>query len=146
MQNTHKEFAQERANKDGHKYGLEIVRNFNPEVDLVTWDVNYNYPEVVTMEFPEWTALCPLSGYRDTGTVKITYIPDSKTMELKSAKLFINHYDNTHISHEDCAQDVFKWFAKKLEPKYLKVEMLPAPRGNVTTTVVIEVNFGKETE
>ena len=132
------EFQKERSNKDGHKYGLEIVRNFNPEIDLVAWKVDYKYDAKITMVFPEWTALCPLSGYRDTGTVRITYIPDRYTMELKSAKLFINHYDNKHISHEDCAQDIYSWFKKKLKPKYLKVEMLPAPRGNVTTTVVID--------
>jgi len=130
-------FREERLNKDGHKYGLEIVKNFNPEVDLVAWEVNYKYDSIVTMSFPEWTALCPLSGYRDTGIVIISYIPDHYTMELKSAKLFINHYDNKHISHEDCAQDIYSWFKKKLQPKQLKVEMLPAPRGNVTTTVVI---------
>jgi len=132
------EFSKERANKDGHKYGLDIVKNFKPAKDLVTWNLKQHNQSVVKMEFPEWTALCPLSGYRDTGTVVITYIPHKKTMELKSAKLFINHYDNKHISHEECCQDIFKWFWKKLKPKHLKVEMLPAPRGNVTTTVVIE--------
>jgi len=135
------EFRDERANKDGHKYGLDIVKNFNPEEDLVAWEVAYKYDAKVTMSFPEWTALCPLSGYRDTGTVLIEYVPNKHTIELKSAKLFINHYDNQHISHEDCTQDIYKWFLKKLQrPKWLRVEMLPAPRGNVTTTVVIDMN------
>jgi len=132
------EFGKERSDKDGHKYGKEIVANFNPKTDLVAWKVGYKFAALVTMEFPEWTALCPLSGYRDTGTVTIKYVPNKHTMELKSAKLFINHYDNQHISHEDVTQDIYKWFNKKLKPKMLKVTMSPAPRGNVTTVVEID--------
>ena len=133
-----KEFAEERQNKDGHKYGLEIVNQFDPEQDLVAWEVDYEHEARVRMEFPEWAALCPLSGYPDTGTVIIEYVPNKHTMELKSAKLFINSYRNKHISHEDCTQDIYGWFYKKLKPKELKVEMKPAPRGNVTTTVIID--------
>ncbi len=135
------EFVAERQNKDGHKYGLEVVRNFNPEEDLVAWEVDYKHKAIVQMTFPEWTALCPLSGYRDTGSVEISYIPNKHTMELKSAKLFINHYDNKHISHEDCAQDIYNWFKIKLNPLKLNVRMLPAPRGNVTTVVEIDSEF-----
>src|SRR5690606_36302508 len=39
---------------------------------------------------PEWTAVCPRSGFPDFGVIHIKYIPKERCVELKSLKLYIN--------------------------------------------------------
>src|SRR3989338_9083136 len=48
---------------------------------------------------PEWTALCPRSGFPDFGVIQIKYEPKEKCVELKSLKLYINSYRNIGIFH-----------------------------------------------
>ncbi|NDG28218.1 MAG: preQ(1) synthase, partial [Proteobacteria bacterium] len=55
-----------------------------------------------TIEFtcPEWTALCPRSGFPDFGVIHIKYEPRECCVELKSLKLYINSYRNQRLFHE----------------------------------------------
>jgi 7-cyano-7-deazaguanine reductase len=136
-------FAKERE-KGNDRYGKDIIEAFNPQEDLVTWDVKIEYSKndyTLEIRHPEWAALCPVSGYPDTGVISIKYIPLAKTVELKAFKLYINSFRNKHISHEDCANEVFNILADKLNPQYLKVELNPAPRGNVHTVVTVEKDY-----
>ena len=45
-------------------------------------------PYVVSMAFPEYTSLCPVTGQPDFGTIVVEFIPDQKCVESKSFKLF----------------------------------------------------------
>jgi 7-cyano-7-deazaguanine reductase len=40
-------------------------------------------------ECPEYTALCPVTGQPDFGTIVVLYVPDKRCVELKSLKLYI---------------------------------------------------------
>ena len=44
-------------------------------------------PYVVSMAFPEYTSLCPVTGQPDFGTIVVEFIPDQKCVESKSFKL-----------------------------------------------------------
>ncbi|GBD98832.1 NADPH-dependent 7-cyano-7-deazaguanine reductase [bacterium BMS3Abin07] len=89
----------------------------------------------IDISFPEFTCLCPRSGYPDFATIKINYVPDKKIVELKSLKLFLNSFRDAYISHEDVTNVIFNELEKKLKPRYLEVTGDFNPRGNVKTVV-----------
>lgn len=91
----------------------------------------------IDISFPEFTCLCPRSGYPDFATIKITYIPDKYVVELKSLKLFLNRYRDVHISHEKVVNDIFSELNIFLKPRYLEVTGDFNPRGNVKTVIKV---------
>src|SRR5690606_38426798 len=50
---------------------------------------------------PEFTCVCPRSGFPDFATIYIRYVPDKWCVELKSLKLYINSFRNEKVFHED---------------------------------------------
>lgn len=137
MGSTFREERQ-RVSKESTRYGKNILDNFDIEKDLVVWSINNEFDQLVTFSHPEVIGRCPVSGYPDTYTCKVSFVSDKLTMELKAFKLWLNSYYNKQVSHEYLAQDIFSIFWKKVQPKYLKVELFPAPRGNITTIVTCE--------
>lgn len=133
-------FASERARtlENSTRYGKDILDNFNVDTDLVCWPINNEFDQLVTFEHPEVIGRCPVSGYPDTYKCKVSFVTDELTMELKAFKLWLNSYYSKQVSHEYLGQEIFSVFWKKVQPKYLKVELFPAPRGNVTTVVTTE--------
>lgn len=134
------DFASERArtSENSTRYGKELLDNFDIDTDLVVWPINNEFDQLVSFEHPEVIGRCPVSGYPDTYKCKVSFVTDELTMELKAFKLWLNSYYNKQISHEYLGQEIFSIFWKKVQPKYLKVELFPAPRGNVTTVVTTE--------
>ncbi len=108
------------------KAKLEIWDNPNPERD---YEINISYPE--------FTCLCPRSGYPDFASINVRYVPANKIVELKSLKLFLNAFRDTHISHEEITNAVFSELEKKLKPRFLEVIGDFNPRGNVKTFITV---------
>lgn len=114
------------------KYGEKIIKKAVLEI----W--NNPHPErdyEINVSFPEFTCLCPRSGYPDFATIKINYKPGKKIVELKSLKLYLNFFRTTYISHEDVTNVIYTELKKKLRPKFLEVIGDFNPRGNVKTIV-----------
>jgi len=86
---------------------------------------------VIDIELPEFMCKCPRSGYPDFATIKISYIPKKKVIELKALKLYINSFASRYISHENSANEIFDTLYKKLKPKWMKLVADFNPRGNV---------------
>jgi 7-cyano-7-deazaguanine reductase len=105
---------------------LEIWDNPAPERD---YEIN--------ITFQEFTCLCPRSGYPDFATIKISYVPDKKIVELKSLKLYLNSFRDICISHEESANRIFSEIQKKLKPRFLEITGDFNPRGNVKTVVKV---------
>ncbi|HEV09115.1 MAG TPA: preQ(1) synthase, partial [Sulfurihydrogenibium azorense] len=85
------------------KYGEKEIL----ESKLEPWPNPYpdrNY--TIDITFPEFSCLCPRSGYPDYATIKIIYIPDQYIVELKSLKLYLNKYRNQYISHEEATNKI----------------------------------------
>ncbi len=93
------------------------------------------------MTLPEFSCLCPRSGYPDYATIYLEYIPNEYVVELKAIKLYINSFRDRNISHENTANEIYNVLEKKLEPKYMKITVDFNPRGNVHT--VIEIDSSK---
>ncbi len=116
----------------GKKYGADAVKNAR----LVSWE--NQFPErdySIEITFPEFTCVCPRSGYPDFATIKIVYIPDKKVVELKSLKLYLNSFRGKAVSHEAAANIIFNDLSNLLKPRSLEVTGDFNVRGNVKTVV-----------
>jgi 7-cyano-7-deazaguanine reductase len=123
------------------KYGEKAIK----KAVLETWKNPHperNYE--ININFPEFTCLCPRSGYPDFATIKINYIPDKKILELKSLKLYLNSFRAKYISHEDVTNTIYSELEKKLRPRFLEITGDFNPRGNVKTIVRVCSETEKE--
>lgn len=114
------------------KYGEKAIKNARLEI----WD--NPHPErdyEINISFPEFTCLCPRSGYPDFAIFKINYIPGKKIVELKSMKLYLNSFRNVYMSHEEATNTIYSELKNRLKPRFLEVIGDFNPRGNVKTIV-----------
>ncbi len=117
---------------DGRLYGeIEIENNELERFENRTQVRRY------TVEFtcPEFTCLCPRSGFPDFATIRITYVPDRFCVELKSLKLYINGFRNKKVFHEDVTNNIIQDMIDLLDPHEIEVVGDFTVRGNVHTVV-----------
>jgi 7-cyano-7-deazaguanine reductase len=114
------------------KYGAKMVR----EAQLERFE-NRTKHRRYTVEFscPEFTCLCPRSGFPDFATVNIKYVPDQWCVELKSLKLYINKYRDLNVYHEDVVNVILDDLVKLLDPHEIEVVGDFNVRGNIKTVI-----------
>jgi 7-cyano-7-deazaguanine reductase len=90
-----------------------------------------------TIEFtcPEFTCLCPRSGFPDFATIHIKYVPHKQCVELKSLKLYINGFRNEKVFHEDVTNRILDDLVKLLDPWEMEVVGDFSVRGNIKTVI-----------
>jgi 7-cyano-7-deazaguanine reductase len=90
-----------------------------------------------TIEFtcPEFTCLCPRSGFPDFATIRIKYVPDQYCVELKSLKLYINGFRNKKVFHEDVTNVIIQDMIDLLDPHEITVVGDFTVRGNIHTVI-----------
>lgn len=90
-----------------------------------------------TIEFtcPEFTCLCPRSGFPDFATIFIKYVPDQWCVELKSLKLYINKFRDMGVFHEDVVNVILNDMVKLLDPHEIDVVGDFNVRGNIKTVI-----------
>jgi 7-cyano-7-deazaguanine reductase len=120
------DFSVKYGEKSVKRARLELWDNPNPERDYE-----------VHISSPEFTCLCPRSGYPDFATISVRYFPEKKIVELKSLKLYLNSFRNTYISHEEVTNIIFHELDQKLKPRFLEVIGDFNPRGNVKTVIKV---------
>lgn len=91
---------------------------------------------------PEFTCLCPRSGFPDFATIKITYTPAQYCVELKSLKLYINKFRDDRVFHEDVTNRILDDLVELLDPKFIKVTADFNVRGNIHTVITAEHTEG----
>ena len=117
------------------QYGQEEIERSR----LEPWPNPYaDRDYVIHFEIPEFTCLCPRSGYPDFATMVIDYVPDAAIVELKSLKLYINTFRNRGVSHEGATNDILDDLVAALEPRWMRVVGEFNVRGNIKTTIVTE--------
>lgn len=123
------------------KYGEKEIAEFDIEKDLEIWESRPENRYRIKIELPEFSALCPRSGYPDYATIYLEYIPNKWVVELKALKIYINTFRNRHISHEESANEIFSLLNSKLQPHYMKLTADFYPRGNVHTVIEIDTDM-----
>ncbi|HEX7058018.1 MAG TPA: preQ(1) synthase [Bacilli bacterium] len=92
----------------------------------------------VEIECPEFTALCPVTGQPDFGTIIFKYIPGPYIVELKSLKLYLWSFRDEGHFHEDVTNRILLDFVEQIKPQKLQVIGKFNVRGGIYTTVKAE--------
>lgn len=93
---------------------------------------------IIHFEIPEFTCLCPRSGFPDFATIVIDYAPGPSVVELKSLKLYINGFRDRALSHEAATNDILDDLVAALDPRWMRVVAEFNVRGNIKTTIAAE--------
>jgi 7-cyano-7-deazaguanine reductase len=109
------------------------------EAKLTAVDNQYPHRDYeVSITLPEFTCLCPITGFPDFATIHVKYIPDRLVLELKSVKLYINKYRDQSIFHEEVVNRILEDLVAVCQPRWMEVVGDFNPRGNVKTVVRAE--------
>jgi len=103
-----------------------------PSID--TWPNQYHGYDI-TIEIPEYTAICPKTSLPDFGTIKIQYAPDKSCLELKSLKLYILAYRNLGIFYENAVNRILADVVKACRPISVTVTGEFTARGGLHSTI-----------
>jgi 7-cyano-7-deazaguanine reductase len=106
---------------------LQTFRNTHPGRDYT-----------VTHTCPEFTAVCPITGQPDFGTIRISFVPDELCVELKSLKLYLFEFRNRGIFYEHVTNVILDDLAALLKPRRLTVEGDFRVRGGISSIVRVE--------
>lgn len=89
----------------------------------------------VTLDYPEFTSVCPKTGLPDFGTIVINYMPDKLLMEMKSLKEYLLAYRNIGIFQENATNRILDDVARACKPVWCTVTGDFRPRGGMGTVV-----------
>ncbi|MBX3294999.1 MAG: preQ(1) synthase [Acidobacteria bacterium] len=121
---------------------LDIRSTPRDELNLVPLDTfNYEFPRRriwIDFEIPEFTAICPFSDFPDFATIKLSYVPNERCIELKSLKLYINSFREVKIFHEHVMNVILEDFVKACDPLEVRLVGDFNVRGNIKTVVRAE--------
>ncbi len=92
-------------------------------------------PYEVSITLPEFTCLCPFSGYPDFAVLRLIYEPGPRVLELKALKLYVNSWRDRAISHEEVVNHILDDLVAAAQPGWIQLEADFNPRGNVHTVV-----------
>ncbi len=92
----------------------------------------------ISLETPEFTSLCPLTGQPDFATITINYIPDEIMVESKSLKLYLFSFRQTGTFYEEIVNRIYTDLQNLLQPRHLIVKGSFTPRGGIASTVTVD--------
>lgn len=118
---------------------LDIRSTAREEMDLFpldTFEYEYKGSKVwIDFEIPEFTAICPFSDFPDFATIRLSYVPNERCVELKSLKLYINSFRDVKIFHEHVVNVIKDDFVAACDPLKLEITGDFNVRGNIKTVV-----------
>jgi 7-cyano-7-deazaguanine reductase len=92
----------------------------------------------IRFDCPEFTCVCPKTGQPDFATIRISYAPAAKCVELKSLKLYLWSYRDEGAFHEAVVNRILDDLVAALQPRRARVEGDFNVRGGIHTVVVAE--------
>jgi len=92
----------------------------------------------ISMDIPEFTCLCPMTGQPDFATLSIQYVPAQLCIELKSLKLYLWSFRDQGAFHEAVTNQILSDIVSVLSPRYIKLTADFNVRGGIYTSVVVE--------
>ena len=116
-------------NKDHATSGITT-----PLPDIETFSNQYKGYEI-TIEIPEYTAICPKTGLPDFGIITVHYMPDKECLELKSLKMYLHAYRNLGIFYENAVNRILHDVVKSCRTVWAKVTGEFAARGGLRSLI-----------
>jgi len=92
----------------------------------------------ITLDCPEFTSLCPVTGQPDFASMEIRYIADAVCVETKSLKFYLASFRGTPSFGEDVVNRVLDDLVAVLKPRAMQIEARFAPRGGISLRVNVE--------
>jgi len=87
-------------------------------------------------ECPEFTALCPVTGQPDFGTIVVLYVPHRRCVELKSLKLYLWAFRDEGHFFEQVTNQILDDLVRAVKPRRMTVQGRFNVRGGIATQVV----------
>ena len=124
---------------DANRQGLDIHPTPRAEMNLFpldTFPYEYAGREItVQFEMPEFTCVCPFSDFPDFASIRLSYTPNERCVELKSLKLYVNSFRDVKIFHEHVVNVILEDFVAACDPLAAEIEGDFNVRGNIKTVV-----------
>lgn len=121
---------------EGKKFDSESIKAINKSfLDTFPYD---GKPQIIKIDYPEFSALCPFSGLPDIARVIIEYIPDKFCIELKSLKYYFISFRNVGVYQEKATDIIFNDLKAILKPHYIKISIIYNIRGGMEVTTTME--------
>jgi 7-cyano-7-deazaguanine reductase len=92
----------------------------------------------ITLDCPEFTSLCPVTGQPDFASMEIRYIADELCVETKSLKFYLASFRGTPSFGEDVVNRILDDLVAVLKPRAMQIEAQFAPRGGISLRVDVE--------
>src|ERR671922_64684 len=105
---------------------LETFQYTGPEQEIVT-------------ETREFSPVCPYSGLPDFASLRISYVPSDRCVELKSLKYYVTSFRNVGIFQEHATAKIAEDLQRVLAAKRLVVTTLYNVRGGFETKCTVEL-------
>lgn len=107
-----------------HQSALEVFPNPHPNRE-------YEIEHVC----PEFTSVCPITGQPDFATIRISYVPDQRCVELKSLKLYLWRFRNEGHFYEDVTNLILDDLVAVMDPLRIVVTGEFNVRGGIRSVV-----------
>ena len=91
----------------------------------------------ITLDCPEFTSLCPVTGQPDFALLEIRYIADAVCVETKALKFYLASFRGTPSFGEDVINRILDDLVTVLKPRAMQIEAQFAPRGGISLTVEV---------
>jgi 7-cyano-7-deazaguanine reductase len=88
----------------------------------------------VTLEYPEFSSLCPVTGQPDSARITIRYIPDDRCVETKSLKFYLASFRNHPAFNEDIVNRILDDLMTACGPRKAMVRGEFCSRGGIRLT------------
>ena len=89
----------------------------------------------IEIECPEFTAVCPITGQPDFGTIRIGYVPGDVCLELKALKFYLQSYRNRGIFYEHSINTILDDLVAACRPRRMVVVGQFTPRGGIASRI-----------
>ncbi|MGE9271311.1 MAG: preQ(1) synthase [Verrucomicrobiales bacterium] len=88
----------------------------------------------ITLDCPEFSSLCPVTGQPDTAHIVIRYIPDDRCVETKSLKFYLASFRNLPAFNEEVVNRILDDLVTAMNPAELHIEGEFGSRGGIQLT------------
>lgn len=88
----------------------------------------------ITLNCPEFSSLCPVTGQPDSAKIVIRYVPGEVCVETKSLKFYLASFRNQPAFNEEIVNRILDDLVAVMKPQEIIVRGEFAPRGGIQLT------------